>query len=252
MIFIRSAAEQAIMRRAGRVVAETLEVARQAIRPGVTTAELDALVDSEIRRRGARPSFKGLYDFPASACISVNEEVVHGVPSARVLQPGDIVTIDVGAYLDGYHADGAWTFPVGSIGPEARRALDVAETALYVGIAQVKPDALIASISHAVQSYVEGQGMNLARKYDGHGVGRELHEPPAIPNWIDPQAPPPRRTRLKPGMVFTIEPVVITGGGETVVRPDNWTVVTADGSLAAHFEHSLVVMEAGAQILTAL
>lgn len=249
MIALKSKRELEIMRQAGRIVAEALEQARAAVRPGVTTAELDRVVDEVIRDRGASPSFKGLYGFPAAACVSVNEEVVHGIPGRRILRDGDIVSIDAGAFLSGFHADGAWTFPVGEIAPDVARLLDVTLTALNKGVAQVRPEGWLLDIVTAVQSYVEGQGMSLVRQYHGHGVGRKLHEPPDVPNWL-PSGSRPRNTRLKPGMTFTIEPMVAMGGWETYVKPDHWTVVTVDRRHAAHFEHTLAVTETGCEILT--
>jgi methionyl aminopeptidase len=209
------------------------------------------MIDEEIRKRGAKPSFLGLYGFPASACISVNEEVVHGIPSKqRVLREGDVIKLDAGAYYKGYHGDGAWTFPVGKIAPDIQRLLDVTHAALFIGLAEVKPDGRTLDIVRAFQAYVESQGMNLARNLTGHGVGRSLHEQPDIPNWLPETGPRPRNYRLKPGMTFAVEPMVLAGGWETYVRPDQWTVVTYDRAWSAHFEHTVAVTEDGYEILT--
>lgn len=250
MIFLKSKSELQIMRQAGRIVAETLNVVSEKLRPGLTTADLDRMIDAEIRKRGATPSFLGLYGFPGSACISVNEEVVHGIPGKRVLHEGDVVKLDAGAFYRGFHGDGAWTFPVGKTQPEIQRLLEVTHTALFKGLAQVKPDGRTYDIVHAIQSYVEGQGMNLARDLTGHGVGRHLHEQPDIPNWLPPSGPKPRNYRLRPGMTFAVEPMVILGGWETYIRPDKWTVVSYDRSWSAHFEHTIAVTEKGYEILT--
>ncbi|MFN8482816.1 MAG: type I methionyl aminopeptidase [Anaerolineae bacterium] len=250
MIILKSKSELELMRIAGRIVAETLHEAEAAIRPGITTDDLDRLIDAAIRGRGAIPSFKGLYGFPASACISVNEEIVHGIPGRRTLKAGDIVSLDVGAQHKGFHADGAWTFPVGTISPATQRLLDVTHTALFIGLAKVTPDGRILDISQAIQDYVEGQGYNLIRDYQGHGVGRSLHEEPNIPNWLDPNGSRPPNVRMKPGMTFAVEPMVVQGRPETVVRKDKWTVATVDRALSAHFEHTVVVTASGYDILT--
>jgi methionyl aminopeptidase len=250
MVVLKSKAEIEIMRQAGRIVAETLDEVEQVIRPGLTTAEIDRVVEKAIRSRGATPSFKGLYDFPASACISVNEEIVHGLPGKRMLREGDIVTVDCGAYYRGLHADGAWTFPVGKVNERTQRLLDVTHDALMRGIAAIHPDARTLDLAQTVQEYVEGQGMNLLRDMTWHGVGRNLHETPDIPNWLEPNGKRPRNYRLKPGLTFAIEPMVIAGGWETYIKPDKWTVATADKSWSAHFEHTVVVTDKGCEILT--
>ena len=250
MIILKSKSELELMRIAGRIVAETLHEAEAAIRPGITTDDLDRLIDAAIRGRGAVPSFKGLYGFPASACISVNEEIVHGIPGRRLLKAGDIVSLDVGAQYKGLHADGAWTFAVGAISPTAQRLLDVTHAALFIGLEQVKPDGRILDISQAIQEYVEGRGYNLIRDYQGHGVGRSLHEEPSIPNWLEPNGSRPPNVRMKPGMTFAVEPMVVQGHPETVVRKDKWTVATVDRALSAHFEHTVVVTASGYDILT--
>lgn len=250
MIILKSKSELELMRVAGRIVADTLQEAEAAIRPGIATEELDRLIDAAIRGRGAVPSFKGLYGFPASACISVNEEIVHGIPGRRLLKAGDIVSLDVGAQYKGLHADGAWTFAVGAISPTAQRLLDVTHAALFIGLEQVRPDGRILDISQAIQEYVEGRGYNLIRDYQGHGVGRSLHEEPSIPNWLEPNGSRPPNVRMKPGMTFAVEPMVVQGHPETVVRKDKWTVATVDRALSAHFEHTVVVTASGYDILT--
>ena len=252
MIILKSKSELELMRQAGRIVAETLEEAEAAIRPGITTEELNRIIDAAIRGRGATPSFKGLYGFPASACISVNEEIVHGIPGKRALKAGDIVSLDVGAQVKGLHADGAWTFPVGAISAAVQRLLDVTREALYIGLSRVKPDGRILEISQSIQDYVEGHGYNLIRDYQGHGVGHSLHEEPSIPNWLDPNGSRPPNVRMKPGMTFAVEPMVVQGRPDTVVRKDKWTVATADRALSAHFEHTVVVTSGGYDILTQL
>ncbi len=253
MVILKSRAELEIMRQAGRIVAETLDEAGHSVRPGVTTADLDHVVDKAIRSRGANPSFKGLYGFPAAACISVNEEVVHGIPGKRVLREGDVVTIDAGAYFKGLHADGAWTFPVGHISAQTQRLLDVTQTALQIGIDHVQPDAMTLDLTRAVQEYVEGQGMNLVRTMTWHGVGRTLHEPPDVPNWMPLEGRLPRgyqNYRLRPGMTFAIEPMVMAGDWITYIKPDQWTLATADKSWSAHYEHTVAVTDTGCEILT--
>lgn len=250
MIILKSKAELQIMRKAGRIVAETLDWVGSQVRPGMTTADLDRMIDTAIRSRGATPSFKGLYGFPASACISVNEEVVHGIPGQRVLREGDIVKLDAGACYQGLHADGAWTFPVGKITTPTTRLMEITQRALWKGLEQVRPDRQVHDIALTIQNFVEGQGMNMARGLTGHGVGRNIHEPPDIPNWLPKDGPKPRNYRLRPGMTFAVEPMVISGKWETYIKPDKWTVATADKSWAAHFEHTVAVTESGYEILT--
>lgn len=249
MIALKSKSELESMRQAGRIVALALDAAEAAIRPGVTTGDLDRIVDETIRDQGAIPSFKGLYGFPAAACISVNEEIVHGIPGRRALREGDIVTVDAGALYQGLHADGAWTYAVGDVAPEIRRLLEVTETALMKGIAQVRPDGWLLDVTAAVQGYVEGQGMNLVRQYHGHGLGRKLHETPDVLNWVA-KGSRPRNTRLKPGMTFTIEPMLNLGTHEWEMWDDGWTVVTRDRRRSAQFEHTILVTETGSEILT--
>jgi methionyl aminopeptidase len=248
MIICKSEAELAKMREAGRIVAETHRLMAQAIRPGVTTKELDQIAEAYIRSQGAVPSFKGYNGFPASICASVNEQLVHGFPGNRKLKEGDIISIDIGAQYDGYHGDSAWTYPVGEVSETARKLLEVTERSLYAGLAKAKPDVRLYTISHAIQTCVEAEGFSIVREYVGHGIGQNLHEEPQIPNY----GLPDRGPRLKPGMVLAIEPMV--NAGERYVRTleDNWTVVTVDGSLCAHFEHTIAITADGYEILTRL
>ncbi|ALS26195.1 type I methionyl aminopeptidase [Paenibacillus cisolokensis] len=246
MIICKSEAELRYMREAGRIVAETHRLMAQAIRPGITTLELDHIAETYIRSQGAVPSFKGYNQFPGSICTSVNNELVHGIPGSRKLNEGDIISIDIGAQYEGYHGDSAWTYGVGQISAEAQRLLDVTEQSLYAGLALVKPDVRLFTISHAIQKVVEEAGMSVVREYVGHGIGAELHEEPQIPNYGIPDRGP----RLKPGMVLAIEPMVNLGERYVRTLEDNWTVVTVDGSLCAHFEHTVAVTEDGCEILT--
>jgi len=212
----------------------------------VTTSELDRLAEEFIRSQGGRPSFKGYRGFPASICSSVNDQVVHGIPGPRELKDGDIVGIDVGVELEGYHGDAAWTFPVGEVSDEAKRLLQVTREALAMGIAQARPGGRIGDISHAVQSHVEAAGFSVVRELVGHGIGREMHEEPQVPNY----GPPGRGPRLMVGQVLAIEPMVNIGGAEVVTGSDGWTIATRDGSLSAHFEHTVAVGATGPVILS--
>jgi methionyl aminopeptidase len=248
MIICKSKAEIEIMREAGRIVAQTHRKLAQYIRPGITTQELDDIAETFIRKCGAIPSFKGYGGFPGSICTSVNEELVHGIPGKRKLKEGDIISIDIGAQFEGYHGDSAWTYGVGKISDENKRLLEVTEKSLFEGLAQAKPDARLSDISHAIQVCVEAAGFSIVREYVGHGVGRKLHEDPHIPNY----GPPGRGPRLKPGMVLAIEPMVNAGKRYVRTLPDNWTVVTVDGSMCAHFEHTIAITEEGYEILTKL
>ncbi len=253
MIHIKSESELKKMRRAGQIVAEVLERMRERVAPGVTTAELNALAEEVIRSHNAIPSFKGYppgspHPFPASICASVNEELVHGIPGPRPLREGDIVSIDVGAIYEGYHGDAAVTLPVGEIGEEARRLLEVTEGALYAGIAQARAGNRSGDISAAIQAYVERHGYNVVREYTGHGIGREMHEEPQVPNY----GLPGRGVLLRPGMTIALEPMVLAGDYQVRVLEDRWTVVSADGRLTAHFEHTIVVRDGEAEILTRL
>ncbi|WP_372634020.1 type I methionyl aminopeptidase [Cohnella sp.] len=246
MIVIKSEKELNLMREAGRIVAETHRLMKQAIVPGVTTAELDRIADAFIRSQDAVPSFKGYNGFPASICASTNEELVHGFPGPRKLVEGDIISIDIGAQYQGYHGDSAWTYGVGQISDEAQRLLDVTEASLYAGLALVRPDVRLFTISHGIQKVIEDAGFSVVREYVGHGVGAALHEEPQIPNY----GAPDRGPRLKPGMTLAIEPMVNVGERYVKTLSDNWTVVTVDGSLCAHFEHTIAVTDDGYEILT--
>ncbi|QHT63341.1 type I methionyl aminopeptidase [Paenibacillus lycopersici] len=246
MIVCKSEAELQYMREAGRIVADTHRLLRTAIRPGVTTKELDEIAESYIRSQDALPSFKGYNQFPASICASVNNELVHGIPGSRKLNDGDIISIDIGAQYNGYHGDSAWTYGVGDISEEAQRLLDITEQSLYAGLALVKPDVRLFTISHAIQQVIEAAGFSVVRDYCGHGIGEDLHEDPQIPNYGYPDRGP----RLRPGMVLAIEPMVNIGERYVRTLADNWTVVTEDQSWCAHFEHTVAVTEDGCEILT--
>mgnify|MGYP001165958023 FL=1 len=249
MIIRKSQAELNLMREAGRIVAEVLELLARSIRPGVSTRELDKLAEELIRRRGAEPAFKGYRGFPASLCISINEEIVHGIPRAdRILQEGDVASVDVGARYRGFYGDAARTFPVGDVGPEKKRLLDVTNEALWVGIGQAQVGNRLSDISAAVQRHVESHGYSVVRDFVGHGIGRNLHEEPQVPNFGEPGRGP----RLKAGMVLAIEPMVNEGGPEARLLADRWTAVTQDGGWSAHFEHTVAITEAGPWILTLL
>lgn len=248
MIILKSEPELNYMRAAGRLVAATLAELRAAVRPGVTTGELDALAEKTIRAAGAEPTFKGYYGFPASICASVNDEVVHGVPGKRVLSAGEIISIDIGARVNGFNGDAAITVPVGEVSEVAARLLAVTEEALQKGIEQAKCANRLTDISYAVQTWVEANGFSVVRDYVGHGIGRDMHEDPQIPNF----GPPGRGPRLEAGMVLAIEPMVNAGGYRVRTLGNNWTVVTEDGSLSAHFEHTVAVTAAGPEILTCL
>jgi methionyl aminopeptidase len=246
MIVCKSAHELNLMREAGRIVAETHQLMKQAVQPGITTAELDRIADKFIRSQGATPSFKGYNGFPYSICTSVNEELVHGFPGPRKLKEGDIISIDIGAEYKGYHGDSAWTYAVGEISDEAKRLLEVTEASLYAGLRLVRPDVRLFTVSHAIQKTIEDAGFSVVREYVGHGIGTRLHEEPQIPNYgIEGRGP-----RLKPGMTLAIEPMVVAGERYVKTLSDNWTVVTVDGSLCAHFEHTVAVTEDGCEILT--
>lgn len=237
------------MRAAGRIVAETLAALKAIVKPGVTTYELDQLAQTIITRRGAQPTFKGYRGFPASICASINSEVVHGIPSKkRVLSEGDIISIDVGATLKGLVGDAAVTLPVGHIAERAQRLLETTEGALYAAIAQCRAGNFLEDVSGAIQEYAEARGYSVVRDYVGHGVGRQMHEDPQIPNYRQGKRGP----QLKPGMTLALEPMVNEGGAATRVLRDKWTVVTKDGKLSAHFEHTVVITDGEPEILTVL
>ncbi|HVB71244.1 MAG TPA: type I methionyl aminopeptidase [Acidimicrobiales bacterium] len=242
----RSADELAKMRRAGKVVAEMHEVTRAAIRPGVTTAQLNQVAAEVLERRGARSNFLNYHGFPAVICTSPNDMIVHGIPGSYVLVEGDIISVDCGAIVEGYHGDAAYTAPVGQISKEARRLIDVTERALWAGIDQMKVGQRLHEIGRAVQSVAEAAGYSVVREYVGHAIGTAMHESPQVPNYW-PGSPGPT---LKEGMVFAVEPMVNVGGAETYMLDDGWSVMTADGSLSAHFEHTICVTDDGPEVFT--
>ncbi len=246
-IIIKSKAERECMRETGRIVAALLAELRNAVRPGITTADLDRLAARELERHGARSSSLGYHGYPGHICVSVNDEVVHGIPGGRVLQEGDIVALDAAANYQGWHADAAITVGVGAITPELQRLLKVTEDALYRGIAAARAGNRLQDISRAIQQFVEAAGFSLVRHYGGHGVGRSMHEDPQVLNYVEPGLPNPV---LRPGTVLAIEPMVNMGGAETRVLDDHWTVVTADHSYSAHFEHTVAITDGDAEILT--
>jgi methionyl aminopeptidase len=250
MITLKSARELALMREAGRIVAEVLAEIQEAAAPGRTTADLEKIADRIIvGKHRAIPSFKGYRGFPGMVCASVNEEIVHGIPGDRVLRDGDILSVDVGVIYKGYHGDAAITVAVGDIDAESQKLMDVTKESLRIGIGAAIPDGWTSDISKAIQDYVEGQGYSVVREYTGHGIGREMHEGPQIPNYYDRRM---GRVRLRSGMTFALEPMVNIGGWRTRVLDDDWTVVTADGKRSAHYEHTVVVTSNGPEILTKL
>lgn len=247
MIIIKTKREIELMRKASAIVAEALLAIKGYVAPGVSTKELEQIAEDIIRSRGGRPAFKGYRGYPSSICASVNDTVVHGIPSSTiVLKEGDIISIDLGVVYRGYIGDAAITIPVGDIKPEVKRLLDVTEKALYIGIQQARVGRRVSDISHAIQSFVESKGYSVVRSFVGHGVGRSLHEDPQIPNF----GPPGKGPKLKEGMTLAIEPMVNAGRHEVKVLEDGWTAKTVDGSLSAHFEHTVLVKKSGAEILT--
>jgi methionyl aminopeptidase len=251
MISLKSQRELALMRQAGQIVAEVLARIQEVVAPGVTTLDLEKIAEEIIvGKHGAIPSFKGYRGFPGMLCASVNEEIVHGIPGKRVLHEGDIVSVDIGVIYDGYHGDAAITVPVGKVDDESQRLLDVTAESLRIGIEAVVPGQWTSGVSKAIQEYVEGQGYSVVREYTGHGIGRQMHEDPQIPNYYDPRMG--GKVRLRPGMTFALEPMVNIGDWRTRVLDDNWTVVTADGKRSAHYEHTVAVTKNGPEILTRL
>lgn len=244
MVIIKSDEEIAIMRKCGGILAAILDKLRTEIRPGIRTAELDTIVAEESSKRGVIPSFKNYRGFPANLCVSINDEIVHGIPGDRILEEGDIVSLDVGANLNGFHTDAAITIGLGRITKEAEKLISVTEGSLESSIAQARNGASIGDISAAVQHYVESKGFSVVREYTGHGVGRELHEEPQIPNFAFGKG-----LLLRKGMTLAIEPMVNARDWHTKVAPDQWTVLTADGSLSAHFEHTIAITDGEAEIL---
>jgi methionyl aminopeptidase len=246
MIHIRTSKEIEIMRQSNRLAAQVLQKLKEAIKPGVTTKELDHLTERLITAAGAAPAFKGYHGYPAALCVSVNEEVVHGIPGKRRLKQGEIVSLDVGVFLNEYYGDAAITVPVGTVSQEAGRLLEVAQQALAKGIEQARDGNRLLDISFAIQSWAESQGYSVVRDFVGHGIGRNLHEDPQVPNFGAPHT----GARLRPGMVLAIEPMINAGTWEVKVLDDGWTVVTADGGLSAHFEHTIALTEQEADILS--
>ncbi|MFY9422960.1 MAG: type I methionyl aminopeptidase [Bacilli bacterium] len=247
MITIKSQREIELMKEAGRIVAHTLKILEEAIRPGISTYDLDKIAEQAIREQGAVPSFKGYRGFPGTICASVNNVVIHGIPDKKtILKNGDIISIDIGACYKGYHGDSARTFPVGEVSETRKRLLKVTKEALFAGLAFAKPANRLSDISHAIEKYVLENGYSVVKEFTGHGIGQKLHEDPPIPNFGNPGFGP----LLKAGMTLAIEPMVNAGASETVVLDDDWTTVTRDGSDSAHFEHTIVITDTGYNILT--
>jgi methionyl aminopeptidase len=245
-ITIKNEREIGLMREASQAVALVHSRIEAAIAPGVTTKDLDDIARDTLAEVGAESLFLGHLGFTGRICSSINEEIVHGIPGKRILREGDIISIDVGARVGGYCGDSAWTYPVGTISDEARHLLESTEKALYLGIEQAVPGARLNAIGHAVEQYADSQGLGLVREYGGHGIGREMWEDPHVPNHGDPNSGP----RLRAGMTLAIEPMLNIGGDETLQLSDGWTVITADRTLSAHFEHTIAIQEAGPEILT--
>ncbi len=243
---IRTQEEITKMRKAGRVVAEIHDKTRTAIRPGITTAELDKVARNVLEKRGARSNFLNYHGFPAVICTSPNSMIVHGIPGELRLEEGDIISIDAGAIVEGYHGDAAYTAPVGNVSKLAQRLIEVTERSLFMGIDEMWPGKHRHEIGRAVQEVAEKAGFSVVREYVGHGIGTAMHEPPNVPNYW-PGSPGPK---MRPGNVFAVEPMVNVGGPETVLLADGWSVLTRDGALSAHFEHTIVVTEDGPEILT--
>jgi methionyl aminopeptidase len=247
LIQIKSQREIELMREAGRILDLTRKMLEEHIKPGISTLQLDQLAESFIINLGATPSFKGYHGFPGSICTSINEVVVHGIPSNKhILKEGDIITLDFGVNYKGYHADSATTYPVGKVTPEIQKLLEVTEKSLYVGLEQAKPGNQVSDISHAIETYVKPFGYGIVEEFTGHGIGRSLHEDPYVPNFGKPHQGPV----LKPGMTFCVEPMVNLGTKRVKILSDNWTTVTTDRKPSAHFEHMIVITETGYEILT--
>jgi len=246
MIIRKSSEEIETMARAGAVVADALALIEEHLQPGITTGELDALADEFIRGRGGVPTFKGYRGYPAATCLSPNAMVVHGIPGKVKLENGDILSVDVGVTLEGFVADSAWTFAVGTITDDAQRLLDTCKAALEAGIAEARVGKTISDISRAVQTVTEGAGFSVIRSLVGHGVGRSMHEDPQVPNFVSSYTGP----ELQDGMTIAIEPMITAGGADVYIHDDEWSISTTDGSLAAHFEHTVAVTPAGPRILT--
>ena len=246
MIIIKNDDEITLMRKAGKIVGETLLLLEKEVKPGITTADLDRIAEEFITKHGAKPSFKGLYGFPSSLCISVNEQVIHGFPGAYVLKEGDIVSIDCGAFYDGFHGDAARTFPVGNISVGAQKLIDITRESFFQGIKFAKEGNKLTDISYEIQSYVEAAGFSVVKDFVGHGIGRKVHEEPNVPNF----GKSGRGPKLVKGMVLAIEPMVNAGTHKVKTLKDGWTVVTADSSLSAHYENTVAILSDGPEILT--
>lgn len=247
MITLKSSHEIQLMRQAGKITAAARALAGAMVAPGVTTREIDKEVKRFIRSKGAEPSFLGYNGYPASVCISVNDEVIHGIPGHRVLKEGDIVSIDVGACKDGYHGDCAGTYPCGQISEEARRLIEVTRQSFFEGIRYAREGYRLPDLSGAIQRYVEAKGFSVVREYVGHGIGTRMHEAPEVPNYVEPKAGRPRFLR---GMTVAVEPMVNAGRAGVLVMPDGWTVKTADGRLSAHYENSILITDGEPELLT--
>ena len=247
MISLKSQREIEAMRRAGRLTAQARALAGSLIRPGVTTHEIDRAVRRFIESHGAKPSFLGYNGFPASVCISVNDEVIHGIPGSRVLREGDIVSVDVGAFKGGYHGDCAATYPCGKISDEARRLIEVTRQSFFEGLRYAREGYRLPDLCGAIERYVEANGFSVVREYVGHGIGAKMHEPPEVPNYVEPKAGRPRFLR---GMTIAVEPMVNAGGFGIKVMPDGWTVKTADGKLSAHYENTILITDGEPELLT--
>lgn len=245
-IIIKSDKEIATMRQAGRIVATILKILSEQVKPGMKTKELDIIAGRELERLGAIPSFKGYRGFPANLCVSVNDEIVHGIPGERVLNEGDIVSLDFGAIYEGFQGDAAVTVPVGEVNPAAERLIEATKGSLEAGIAAACPGATLGDVSAAIQNYAESRGYSLVREYTGHGIGRDMHEDPQIPNFGSPGTGP----ALKKGMTLALEPMLNAGDWHTRLADDHWTVLTSDGSLSAHFEHTIAINDTEPEVLT--
>ena len=246
MISVKNKDQLKLMREAGRITGEALALAGESIKPGMTTKQLDTIIRHHIEKSGAKPSFLGYGGFPGSACISINDEVIHGIPSARVIEEGDIVKVDVGAFYKGFHGDSANTFAVGKVSDDAMKLIEVTKESFWRGIAEAKPGNRVGDIGFAVQSYVEENGFSVVKRYVGHGVGADLHESPDVPNF----GTKGRGVRLCSGMTIAVEPMVNIGAPDVIEKSDKWTVVTADGTLSAHYEHTIAITDDGVIVLT--
>ena len=247
MIVLKSSREIDLMRKAGKITAAARALAGSMVAPGVTTREIDREGRRFIRSHGAEPSFLGYNGFPASVCISVNDEVIHGIPGKRVLQEGDIVSVDVGAFKDGFHGDCAGTYPCGRISEEAERLIEVTRQSFFEGLKYAREGRRLPELCGAIQRYAEGAGCSVVREYEGHGIGRKMHEEPGVPNYVEPRMGRPRLLR---GMTIAVEPMVNAGGAGIVVMPDGWTVKTADGKLSAHYENTILITDGEPELLT--